>query len=639
MLTGFANAHTVEGTHKRSPRELRFAVIAAALVLALSTAMSVFASTAQISTPSAAAPGDQIAVTGAGFAAGQSGQLTFNGGAVTTFDASSSGAFSVPFVVPTWAPVNAAGRISAKMSSGTLIATTTLTIWATATAAVTHPTLWAPTQALPGSEMTLAGAGFVTGQTGRLSINGVSATTFTAAADGSFSVPFDIPPTTTIGLGLVSATDEQGVALAATWLGVGVDVTGPMISVPSWAAAGSTIWVDGLFFGAGQTGNLTYNGAVVTKFTAAARGSFGAQFVVPSGAANGSGRISAKTSSGSLLATTTLTIGAGAPNPTPTAPPTPTADPSATPTVEPTPGATPTASPTATPTASPTQAPTANPTPTPTATPTATPPAGNLPNFSHVYVIVFENREYSSIVGSSSAPYINSLISQYGLSTNFTAERHPSEPNYIALTSGGTQGVTDDGVYNLGVDNLFDQVTASGRTWKAYQQGNPGNCFTGSSSSAVVDGVGKSGSYVRKHNPAISYTSVSGNKAACANITNLAGFDPAAANFEFITPNMINDMHDGTVADGDNFLKAFLPQITSSPAFANSVVYVTFDEGTTNVSGGGHILTLAITPTMTPGYKATAAYTHYSMLRTIEQAWGLPSLGNAAAASAMSFPN
>ena len=641
MLTGFANAHTVEGTHKRSPRELRLAVIAAALVLAFAMAMSVSAATAQISTPSAAAPGDQIAVTGSGFAAGQSGQLTFNGGAVTSFQASSSGAFSVPFVVPTWAPMNATGRISAKTSSGTLIATTTLTIGGVS-ADVNHATLSAPTQALPGSEMTLAGAGFVAGQTGRLSVNGLSATTFTAAADGSFSVPFDIPPTTTIGMGLVSANDGQGVALAATWLGVGVDVTGPMISVPSRAAAGSTIWVDGLFFGAGQTGNLTYNGAVVTKFTAAASGSFGIQFVVPSGAANGSGRISAKTSSGSLLATTTLTIGAVAPNPTPTAPPNPTADPSATPTVQPTPGATPTADPTATPTADPTQAPTATPTatptPVPTPVPTATPPAGNLPNFSHVYVIVFENKEYSSIVGSSSAPYINSLIAQYGLSTNFTAERHPSEPNYIALTSGGTQGITDDGVYNLGVNNLFDQVTASGRTWKSVQQGNPGNCFTGSSSSAVVDGVGKSGAYVRKHNPAISYTSISGNKAACANITNLASFDPAAANFEFITPNMINDMHDGTVADGDNFLKAFLPKITSSSAFANSVVFVTFDEGTTNVSGGGHIVTIAITPNMTPGYKATAAYTHYSMLRTIEQAWGLPFLGNAASASAMSFP-
>ena len=126
MLTGFANAHTVEGTHKRSPRELRLAVIAAALVLAFSTVMSVSAATAQISTPSAAAPGDQIAVTGYGFAAGQSGQLTFNGGAVTSFQASSSGAFSVPFAVPTWAPMNATGRISAKTSSSSLIATTTL---------------------------------------------------------------------------------------------------------------------------------------------------------------------------------------------------------------------------------------------------------------------------------------------------------------------------------------------------------------------------------------------------------------------------------------------------------------------------------------------------------------------------------
>ena len=94
----------------------------------------------------------------------------------------------------------------------------------------------------------------------------------------------------------------------------------------------------------------------------------------------------------------------------------------------------------------------------------------------------------------------------------------------------------------------------------------------------MVDGVGKSGAYVRKHNPAISYTSISGNAAKCANITNLAGFDPAAANFEFITPNMINDMHDGTVADGDNFLKAFLPKITSSAAFANSVVFAVIRE-------------------------------------------------------------
>ncbi|HEY5486031.1 MAG TPA: alkaline phosphatase family protein [Candidatus Limnocylindrales bacterium] len=336
------------------------------------------------------------------------------------------------------------------------------------------------------------------------------------------------------------------------------------------------------------------------------------------------GRISATTGAGTIIPTATLTIGIDA---------------------APAPGSTPTPGGTPTPGSTPTQGATLTPGPTssPRVTPTATtgpnrPPSAGVPAFSHVYVIIFENKEYSSIVGSSSAPYINSLVARYGLSTSFYAERHPSEPNYIALTSGGTQGITDDGVYNLAVNSLFDQVSASGRTWHAYMQGYPGNCFTGYSSSAVADGVGKPGVYARKHDPAISYTSISGNSARCANITNLAGFDPAAANFEFITPNMINDMHDGTIADGDNFLKAFLPKITGSSAFTNSVVFVTFDEGTTNVNGGGHIATIAITPNMTAGYKASGFYTHYSMLHTIEQAWGLPFLGSASSASSMAFP-
>jgi len=158
------------------------------------------------------------------------------------------------------------------------------------------------------------------------------------------------------------------------------------------------------------------------------------------------------------------------------------------------------------------------------------------------------------------------------------------------------------------VDNVFDRVQASGRNLACVHAGLSGGCFAGSSSPAATDGVGKAGSYVRKHDPAIIYTSISGDSARCSNITSLAGFDPAAASFEFITPNMINDMHDGSIADGDNFLKAFLPQITGSTAFTNSVVYVTFDEGSSNVGGGGHVLTIAITPTMGAGYRATAAY-------------------------------
>ena len=500
------------------PRRLRLIAVAAAAILTLSGVLVAEAASATLTVPSQTTAGAQITVSGSGFGLGQSGNLTYNGGVVTTFTASSAGAFSAPFSIPSWAVVGT-GRISAKDSAGTVLASTTINV--TAASTTTRAWMSVPSQAAPGDQITVAGGGFAAGQAGNLTINGSLAATFTAFSAGSFSVLFPIPTTTTLG----------------------------------------------------------------------------------------TGRISAKSSAGVVLATTTLTVGSGGPTPTPTAMGTPTA----------------------TGTVTRTPAPTATPSPT-------APQAGNVPNFDHVYVIIFENKEYSSVVGSSSAPYINSLIAKYGLATNFTAERHPSEPNYIALTSGGTQGITDDGVYNLGVNNLFDQITASGRTWHAYQQGYPSLCFTGSSSKAVVDGDGKSGAYVRKHNPAISYTSISGNAAQCANISSFANFDPAAANFEFITPNMINDMHDGTVADGDNFLKAFLPRITGSSAFNNSLVLVTFDEGTTNVSGGGHIMTIAITPAMTPGFKTSAAYTHYSMLRTIEQAWGLPTLGNASSATTMSFP-
>jgi hypothetical protein len=511
-----------------SPRKLRLIAVAAAAILTLSGVLVAEAASATLTVPSQTTLGAQVTVSGTGFGLGQAGNLTYNGGVVTTFTASSAGAFSAPFSIPSWATVGT-GRISAKDGAGTVLASVTITV--------------AGVSPMPGVAPT-------PGPTGA----------------------------------------------AGTW-----------VSVPSQAAPGDLITVAGGGFAAGQAGNLTINGRLEATFAASSAGSFSVLFPIPATTTLGTGRISAKTSAGAVLATTTLTIGSGGPTPTPT--PVPTSA------------------------GTPTPAPTATPSPSP-----SPPPVGNVPNFDHVYVIIFENKEYSSVVGSSSAPYINSLIAKYGSATNFTAERHPSEPNYIALTSGSTQGITDDGVYNLGVNNLLDQIIASGRTWHAYQQGYPSPCFTGSSSKAVVDGDGKSGAYVRKHNPAISYTSISGNAAKCANITSFANFDPAAANFEFITPNMINDMHDGTVADGDNFLKAFLPRITGSSDFNNSLVLVTFDEGTTNVSGGGHIMTIAITPNMTAGYKATAAYTHYSMLRTLEQAWGLPCLGNASSASAMSFP-
>jgi phosphatidylinositol-3-phosphatase len=288
---------------------------------------------------------------------------------------------------------------------------------------------------------------------------------------------------------------------------------------------------------------------------------------------------------------------------------------------------------TATPETSPTVTPSPNLTPAPSPS-----SASGIPAFRHIYVIILENKEYGSIVGSRAAPYLNSLIARYGSTTNFYAETHPSEPNYIALTSGGLQGTNSDGTYDLAAPNLFDQIEASGRTWHVYAQGFPGNCFKSYAANPVVDGIGAAGDYVRKHNPAISYTSISGDPTRCANITRLAGFDPAAADFEMIIPNEINDMHSSSVAAGDSFLKAFVPQIVGSTAFEGSVVFITWDEGDTNARGGGHIATIVMSPGMSPGARFDGPCTHYSMLRTFEEAWGLPLLGEAGSASAILLP-
>ena len=267
--------------------------------------------------------------------------------------------------------------------------------------------------------------------------------------------------------------------------------------------------------------------------------------------------------------------------------------------------------------------------------PTRAMPSTSAPlPFAHIYLVILENHEYGSIVGSADAPYLNGLMARYALATSMRAVAHPSEPNYIALVSGGTQGVHDDGVHNLDTRSLFEQVEAAGRTWHVYAQGYPGACSTAAFSGVAADGPGQPGAYARKHNPAISFTSISGNSSRCADITGLSGFSPAAADYELIVPNVINDMHSAPVATGDAFLAAFLPSILDSAAFrAGSLLIVTFDEGDTNEGGGGHIATVIATPAMAPGTRFSQPATHYSVLRTIEDAWGMPALGAAAEAT------
>jgi acid phosphatase len=256
-----------------------------------------------------------------------------------------------------------------------------------------------------------------------------------------------------------------------------------------------------------------------------------------------------------------------------------------------------------------------------------------VPAFGHIYVIVMENHEYGSIVGSTKAPYINALIRRYGLATNYTAVAHPSQPNYLALWGGAVFGVRDDGIHNISARNLADQLIARGKSWHVYAQNVPGNCSTVSAAYGGVDLVGAPGWYVRKHEPAISFTNISLKPARCARITRLSTFNPTAANFELIVPNMTNDMHDGSIAQGDAFLKAFVPRITGSSAFATGLLVITWDEGSTSLGGGGRVATLVISPRTAAGTRSATTHNHYSLLRTIQNAWGLGCLNRTCTAN------
>jgi phosphatidylinositol-3-phosphatase len=304
----------------------------------------------------------------------------------------------------------------------------------------------------------------------------------------------------------------------------------------------------------------------------------------------------------------------------------------AAPTVSPVAQATPTPTPSPTPTPTATRAAAANtPAPTTAAPPPVTPPAA-VPAFSHVFVIVMENHEYGAVIGSSDAPYINSLAATYGLATNYYGASHPSLPNYFALTAGSTFGVASDcTTCYVSATNIADQVETSGRSWKAYMEDMPTPCYLGTSS----------GNYAMKHDPFVYYTDIRNNAARCA--AHVVPFTQFGAdmssgqvpNFVWITPNMCNDTHDCSVSTGDAWLQRVVPTITGSAAFRNSgVLFITWDEGSSNAgccgdAWGGHVATLVISPKSISGFRSKIAENHYSLLRTIEDGFNLAHLGAA----------
>jgi phospholipase C len=247
-----------------------------------------------------------------------------------------------------------------------------------------------------------------------------------------------------------------------------------------------------------------------------------------------------------------------------------------------------------------------------------------------------ENKYYSQIIGSSSAPYLNQLAKDCGLATNYFALDHPSLPNYIAMTSGDTWGITDDADPSadaVSVPSIYSQVKARGKQWRDYEEDAPGNCPSSDSYPYVVH-----------HDPAPYYTSIASD---CNNwdvpmgTTGGGAFlDDLNANtlpaFAFVTPNMCNDMHDCSIATGDGWLKSWVPMILDSPGYkaGRTALFITFDED--NGSFGNHVETLVVTPSTPAGARSSTYFDHYSLLKTTEQMLGITTfLGNAASATSM----
>jgi hypothetical protein len=252
----------------------------------------------------------------------------------------------------------------------------------------------------------------------------------------------------------------------------------------------------------------------------------------------------------------------------------------------------------------------------------------------HVVVIWMENHEATAVT-STSMPYLYGLARRYGRADRYYAVRHPSLPNYLAFWAGSTEGVTNDGTYNFTGTSISNQMTAAGLSWRTYAQDYPATtgCHTGTTYTGGVDGWGVAGTYVRRHDPAMSFTFVS-RSSQCGNVRPLARFDPNV-NLAFVVPNLCNDMHDCSMARGDAFLKAFVPHVLTAPDWAHTLLVITFDEGTTSTNGGGRVFTVVARQGLS-GKVSTITHNHYGLLRTVERVFGLPCMRQSCNVSAMS---
>jgi len=258
--------------------------------------------------------------------------------------------------------------------------------------------------------------------------------------------------------------------------------------------------------------------------------------------------------------------------------------------------------------------------------------AGRAQRPAHLIVVMEENHSFEQIIGSRSAPFLNGLAGHGTLLTDYHAITHPSLPNYVALLSGNTPIHRDCGTCTFTGPTLVDQLEARHLSWAAYLQGLPRPC----------SGVSYSGAYSGAVDPFMHTADIRHHPSRCDRVLPFSRFptDLAAGRLPtvvFVMPNLRNDMHSSTVAVGDAWLRRLVGQLQASPVWWHDTrLVVTFDEGARSdvrsccdgLGRGGRIPTIVAGPRIPQGRNATP-YTHYSLLRSIEAAYGLAFLGHA----------
>jgi phosphatidylinositol-3-phosphatase len=252
-----------------------------------------------------------------------------------------------------------------------------------------------------------------------------------------------------------------------------------------------------------------------------------------------------------------------------------------------------------------------------------------VPSSTHVFLLVEENHSYSSVIGSSSMPYLNSLASKYGLATQYYANTHPSIGNYFMATAGAVITNNDSFCSSITNDNVVRHLLNAGKTWKSYAESLPSVGYTGCGS----------GLYVKRHNP-FAYFSDVANSSEKNNLVPFTQFSKDRINgnlpnFSFIVPNLNDDAHNGTLTQADSWLKTNIAPLLASSMFkagGSGLLIIIFDESVDSdkAHGGGHVAAVVIGPKVKPGSRTATLYQHQNTLKTLMEGLGVKTYPGAA---------